>query len=181
MTSPRSAPMTSMDLVDTMGSSPGSLARSCLSPDGKLVSTLHPPTNAVFQYSRKRQAYGTVAPHAVPAVKHVSGTTEEYAEEARKRWFKAYAEESQRQNSMSTSSKSKGKPIRPLGSSGENWQTEQTAGNWTWQSWRGWSATCRHNHEQHQKEVWEMEARNRWRSQQPESTWRVMPGDEPGS
>ena len=72
-------------------------------PRGTMVSTLHPETHQDFYYSQKRQAYGLLAAWNVfsePRI-GVSGAgdaqTEVYPgracqQDARTRWFKAYAE-----------------------------------------------------------------------------------------
>ena len=56
-----------------------------------MVSTLHPETHGDFCYSQKRQAYGSVSP-ALETPKVKSQGVRECQQEARARWFKAYAE-----------------------------------------------------------------------------------------
>jgi len=137
--------------------------------DGRLTSPLHPATSPLFQYSRKRQAYGTVAPHSVPPIRHQPPKYhQEHVTEARRSWFKAYSKDCE-QRALS-SARERGLD-RTFAGSGEAGHTEQSPTSWTWQSHRGWTNASRHNHENSQKQVWLDEARQRWRTQK-EATWR---------
>mmetsp|Transcript_70907 Transcript_70907/g.154041 ORF Transcript_70907/g.154041 Transcript_70907/m.154041 type:complete len:192 (+) Transcript_70907:33-608(+) len=140
------------------------LALSSPNSRGLLSSPLHPETHQAFHFTRKRQAYGSVAPHNVPPIRHQPLRSDvEYEDEARKSWFKSYAADSERRAfSMKAA---QGTP-RSLGASGPIGHAEGTD-NWQWQSWRGWTSTQRHNHEQRMRQVWMDEARERWRQSTP--------------
>lgn len=68
---------------------------------------------------------------------------------------------------------------RVLGSSVIHGHTEESEQGWVWQplgsrsdafferllpprSWRGWTASSRHSHEQRMRQQWQQEARERW-------------------
>eukprot|EP00927_Polykrikos_kofoidii_P063787 TRINITY_DN58683_c0_g1_i1.p1 TRINITY_DN58683_c0_g1~~TRINITY_DN58683_c0_g1_i1.p1 ORF type:complete len:247 (-),score=35.63 TRINITY_DN58683_c0_g1_i1:47-715(-) len=150
---------------------------------GVMVSPLHPPTSPVFEHTRKRQAYGTVAPHSVPPIRHQPpSTNDEWVVECRQRWYKKFAEE--REANAYTQKISGILPVtkRDIGASGEHGHQEEGELNgFHWQSWRGWHKTARHRHEGKMREVWQEEARQRWRSQVPRSEWKngAMTGTNP--
>mmetsp|Transcript_124391 Transcript_124391/g.194883 ORF Transcript_124391/g.194883 Transcript_124391/m.194883 type:complete len:131 (+) Transcript_124391:55-447(+) len=61
------------------------LPLAVIGKDGLLASPLHPPTHPLFQYSRKRQAYGSVSPRVVPAIRHQPlRDASQYEDECRK-------------------------------------------------------------------------------------------------
>lgn len=142
-----------------------------VSARGKLSSPLHPDTFQAFQYSRKRQAYGTVAPHSVPPIRHQPpAEAAEWEDEARKRWYKAFAAERE-QGAHGTLQRS-GRP-RAFGGSGEHGHTEESPSGWAWQSWRGWTSTQRHGHEQRMRQEWQDEAHQRWHAKTPRAEWKL--------
>ncbi|CAJ1371428.1 unnamed protein product [Effrenium voratum] len=67
---------------------------TAVTPRGTLVSSLHPETHRDFHYSAKRQAYGSVSPRLCHDVlkQQVARGIRENQEDARSRWFKAFAE-----------------------------------------------------------------------------------------
>mmetsp|Transcript_29873 Transcript_29873/g.93370 ORF Transcript_29873/g.93370 Transcript_29873/m.93370 type:complete len:198 (+) Transcript_29873:89-682(+) len=141
-----------------------------VSARGVLTSPLHPPTFQAFEYSRKRQAYGSVAPHSVPPVRHQPPMeAAEWEDEARRRWFKSFAAGRER-NARSLVRRSGQE--RAFAGSGEHGHTEESPGGWSWQSWRGWTSTQRHGHEQRMRREWQDEARRRWQAKTPREEWK---------
>lgn len=179
-----SAPLSSLDLSSNpfgnQGVSRPITANVPLSPltsldvrGGKLQSPLHPDTHHLFQHSRRRNAYGSVAPHNVPLIRHQPAMyAGQHEEEARRTWFKAYANDTDKRAHSAVVSK--GSP-RGLGASGPHGHLEENeVGAMKFQSWRGWTSSSRHNHEQRMRQVWMDEARQNWRSQHqsPETSRR---------
>mmetsp|Transcript_22452 Transcript_22452/g.40528 ORF Transcript_22452/g.40528 Transcript_22452/m.40528 type:complete len:168 (-) Transcript_22452:192-695(-) len=126
---------------------------------GTLSSPLHPDTNKIFQYSGKRQALGGVLPLVRPADQPTLRTTKEMQDDARARWFKAYA--ISRQEEANTLNKQEGR-TRTAGSSDLLGHTEESSKGWVWQSWRGWTSTSRMRHERSMQEKWAKETRDSW-------------------
>uniref|UniRef100_A0A7S1M461 Uncharacterized protein n=1 Tax=Alexandrium catenella TaxID=2925 RepID=A0A7S1M461_ALECA len=142
-----------------------------VSARGKISSPLHPDTFKAFEYSRKRQAYGTVAPHSVPPIRHQPpAEAAEWEDEARKTWFKAYSAD--REHSAHSTLRRSGQ-MRAFAGSGEHGHTEESSSGWAWQSWRGWTSMHRHGHEQEMRRKWQEEARLRWHAKTPREEWRV--------
>merc|ERR1719424_806240 len=152
------------------------LPLSSLGCDGRMSSPLHSPTSPLFQYSRTRQAFGSVSPSAMgPPFRHQPPRdNSEYATEARKSWYNAFSKEREGRAHSANSARGGG---RPIGASGGFSSTVQSpgnvTGNWTWQANRGWTSASRHNHEKSMRDVWHEEARQRWRQQMPESEWKI--------
>mmetsp|Transcript_731 Transcript_731/g.1149 ORF Transcript_731/g.1149 Transcript_731/m.1149 type:complete len:205 (-) Transcript_731:13-627(-) len=151
------------------------LPLAVIGKDGLLASPLHPPTHPLFQYSRKRQAYGSVSPRVVPAIRHQPlRDASQYEDECRKRWYMSFAKDREVRAHSAQSARG---CRRAFGASGGCSTTEESPGNisnnWTWQSWRGWTNASRHNHELRMKEAWLNEARARWNQKMPESEWRL--------
>mmetsp|Transcript_87079 Transcript_87079/g.243709 ORF Transcript_87079/g.243709 Transcript_87079/m.243709 type:complete len:244 (-) Transcript_87079:183-914(-) len=145
--------------------------------DNRLASPLHPPTALVFEQTRKRQAYGSVAPRENP-VKHPSGSDHSvHEEEARRRWWKAYVNDCEKRSHHDA----RLHPSRPrsLGASGQLGHAESSETGWHWQSYRGWTGASRWRHEDNMREKWEREAQERWRNKAPEASlaWRPEPHD----
>ncbi|CAK0894602.1 unnamed protein product, partial [Prorocentrum cordatum] len=160
---------------------------SVLSCHGTLVSPLHPETHASFQFSRKRQAYGSAAPdagnphsmYAVSAVRTqpVAGGELGSEREARFTWYAAYAKSCE---AKAHEAFRKGGTPRALGASGSFGHSQAHPSDDTsfaWQSYRGWTATSRHNHEARMREVWQQEARQQWRAQVSDLKWRPLEGE----
>ncbi|CAK9014809.1 unnamed protein product [Durusdinium trenchii] len=133
--------------------------RSQVTPRGTLVSALHPETHRDFHYSGKRQAYGSVSPLLENLKQSTAMGIRECQEDARNRWFKAYAEG---RSEQARSTREQLRTERTLGSSSLLGHTEESAQGWVWHSWRGWTASSRHQHEQQMRQIWQQEARERW-------------------
>mmetsp|Transcript_81450 Transcript_81450/g.141426 ORF Transcript_81450/g.141426 Transcript_81450/m.141426 type:complete len:198 (+) Transcript_81450:63-656(+) len=154
-------------------SATGRSALSTMSADGKMNSTLHPPTSPVFSYSNKRQAYGSVDPASLPPVRHQPARHHfEYEEECRKRWYESYAVNAAYRSASAQRSRGLTSARPDLGAGGGLKSTELTPSNWSWQPWRGWTSASRHNHEQRQRQAWLDEARQTWRNGMPDKDWR---------
>lgn len=160
---------------------------SALSCHGTLVSPLHPETHAGFQFSRKRQAYGNSAPDAgnvlsmyaasPVSTQPVAGGELGSEREARFTWYASYAKSCE---ARAHEASRKGATPRALGASGSFGHSQAHPSDdtsFTWQSWRGWTAASRHNHEARMKELWQEEARRQWRAQAPVPRWRPLQGE----
>lgn len=93
-------------------------------------------------------------------------------DEARRCWFKAYASDTDRR----THHAAQLKPARPrsVGASGQFGHADVTESGWHWQSWRGWTTSSRHNHEQRMRGEWMREAQERWQKQNVAGlTWKL--------
>eukprot|EP00930_Biecheleria_cincta_P054979 TRINITY_DN41352_c0_g1_i1.p1 TRINITY_DN41352_c0_g1~~TRINITY_DN41352_c0_g1_i1.p1 ORF type:complete len:186 (-),score=19.68 TRINITY_DN41352_c0_g1_i1:25-582(-) len=145
---------------------------------GTLASPLHPETHGIFEYSAKRQAYGTVSPRFRPPVAHesiIKDGIKACQDDARKRWYRSFAENRHRE---SRSTRAQNGLPRVTGSSELLGHMEESHDGWVWQSWRGWTSTSRNLHEQRMRDVWEQEARERWLVQGPRPMTRLEPMEQ---
>eukprot|EP00929_Paragymnodinium_shiwhaense_P078468 TRINITY_DN40687_c0_g3_i1.p1 TRINITY_DN40687_c0_g3~~TRINITY_DN40687_c0_g3_i1.p1 ORF type:complete len:245 (-),score=33.65 TRINITY_DN40687_c0_g3_i1:200-934(-) len=153
--------------VDTFASTTDRMAARAL------LSPLHPATSPVFNYSRKRQAYGTAAPTASPVRHQPQRSGSEWVEEARTNWYKNFSANCEKEAYKSTIETAS---PRPIGASGPFCHTEAgDADGWRWQPWRGWTKASRNLHENRMRQSWQAEARHRWAKQLQESEWRPKP------
>mmetsp|Transcript_37673 Transcript_37673/g.95385 ORF Transcript_37673/g.95385 Transcript_37673/m.95385 type:complete len:213 (-) Transcript_37673:64-702(-) len=143
--------------------------------DGRLISPLHPVTANCFEHTRRRQAYGTVAPGGLNICHQPARNPEDHEDEVRRRWFKAYNGDCERRAHKEAVIN----PARPrsLGASGRIGHAETSENGWQWQSWRGWTTTSRHNHEQSMREQWMKEAQERWQAKQGGTSWKLDAAD----
>eukprot|EP00405_Crypthecodinium_cohnii_P047383 CAMPEP_0206583690 /NCGR_PEP_ID=MMETSP0325_2-20121206/35256_1 /ASSEMBLY_ACC=CAM_ASM_000347 /TAXON_ID=2866 /ORGANISM="Crypthecodinium cohnii, Strain Seligo" /LENGTH=194 /DNA_ID=CAMNT_0054090663 /DNA_START=176 /DNA_END=756 /DNA_ORIENTATION=- len=132
--------------------------------DGRMVSPLHPATARCFDHSRKRQAYGTVAPRTGRPITQPARNPIDHEDEARRNWFKVYANDSEARAHKDA----RLHPARPrsLGASGPHCHAQMSETGWHWQSWRGWTTAGRSRHESVMREMWQKEATERWKANQ---------------